>query len=277
MTASGGRATARQESVDVEGAVRRALLCGDCGNSSSVVPVVHDSVGGAAAGFHPEMGGVRAEVIARLAQLVGLWRHYGRSMNLLAQHGAMESVERQLGESILVARLGHELGLPWRGASAEGSEASSLAEAPCWLDVGSGAGFPGLVVAAMLDVEVWLVEPRAKRATFLELALATIRGRGRVVRGRLESLAADVADARPSRFGFASARAVFSPEEWVAKATPWVKPGGWIVVEAHDDTVLRIPGAGEIGVAVEREVRVDAPPWSVRGLQRVGGPPSPGR
>ena len=39
-----------------------------------------------------------------------------------------------------------------------------------WLDIGSGAGFPGLVVAALVDCPVWLVEPRRRRADFLHAA-----------------------------------------------------------------------------------------------------------
>jgi 16S rRNA (guanine527-N7)-methyltransferase len=36
-----------------------------------------------------------------------------------------------------------------------------------WLDIGSGAGFPGLVVAALTDRPTLLVEPRRLRAEFL--------------------------------------------------------------------------------------------------------------
>ena len=36
-----------------------------------------------------------------------------------------------------------------------------------WLDIGTGAGFPGLVIAALTDRPVTLVEPRRRRAAFL--------------------------------------------------------------------------------------------------------------
>ena len=36
-----------------------------------------------------------------------------------------------------------------------------------WLDIGAGAGFPGLVLAAMAGVEVHLVESVGKKARFL--------------------------------------------------------------------------------------------------------------
>lgn len=36
-----------------------------------------------------------------------------------------------------------------------------------WIDIGSGAGFPGIVAAILTDRRVVLVEPRARRATLL--------------------------------------------------------------------------------------------------------------
>ncbi len=36
-----------------------------------------------------------------------------------------------------------------------------------WIDIGSGAGFPGIVAAILTDRRVVLVEPRGKRATLL--------------------------------------------------------------------------------------------------------------
>ena len=39
--------------------------------------------------------------------------------------------------------------------------------AASWVDIGSGAGFPGIVIAALIDGSVTLVEPRRLRADFL--------------------------------------------------------------------------------------------------------------
>ena len=39
-----------------------------------------------------------------------------------------------------------------------------------WIDIGSGAGLPGIVVAILTEREVTLVEPRGKRAEFLRTA-----------------------------------------------------------------------------------------------------------
>jgi len=43
-----------------------------------------------------------------------------------------------------------------------------------WVDVGAGAGLPGMVVAILTDRNVILVEPRAKRADFLYRVAATL-------------------------------------------------------------------------------------------------------
>lgn len=43
-----------------------------------------------------------------------------------------------------------------------------------WLDVGSGAGFPGAIIALLTPAIVTLVEPRRRRAEFLSEALADV-------------------------------------------------------------------------------------------------------
>ncbi len=71
------------------------------------------------------------------------------------------------------------------------------------VDVGSGAGLPGIVLAvARPDISVILVEPLARRTAFLEEAVAALglTGQVTVVRGRAEEqigqLSADVVTAR---------------------------------------------------------------------------------
>ena len=55
--------------------------------------------------------------------------------------------------------------------------AQLLAHAPdngIWLDIGSGAGLPGLVIALLRDAPVELVEPRKLRTDFLSRAAAEL-------------------------------------------------------------------------------------------------------
>lgn len=43
-----------------------------------------------------------------------------------------------------------------------------------WIDIGSGAGLPGMVIAIMRDAPMLLVEPRRKRAEFLAATAAAL-------------------------------------------------------------------------------------------------------
>jgi 16S rRNA (guanine527-N7)-methyltransferase len=58
----------------------------------------------------------------------------------------------------------------WLRHFADSAQLASLAgEAPVWVDLGSGAGFPGLVVALLReDVTMHLVESNGRKAAFLQ-------------------------------------------------------------------------------------------------------------
>ncbi|GAA4771659.1 16S rRNA (guanine(527)-N(7))-methyltransferase RsmG [Stakelama sediminis] len=43
-----------------------------------------------------------------------------------------------------------------------------------WLDIGSGAGFPGIVVAILRDAPIRMIEPRKRRVDFLASACETL-------------------------------------------------------------------------------------------------------
>lgn len=73
-----------------------------------------------------------------------------------------------------------------------------------WLDIGSGAGFPGLVVAILMedsrpDMSVTLVESDRRKATFLSTASRELGLKTEIVCARIEQLApahADIISAR---------------------------------------------------------------------------------
>lgn len=59
-----------------------------------------------------------------------------------------------------------------------------------WLDVGSGAGLPGIVVAILRDEPVILAEPRRKRIEFLQAAVDRLGLRNVTLHaGRVETMA----------------------------------------------------------------------------------------
>jgi len=96
-----------------------------------------------------------------------------------------------------------------------------------WLDIGTGAGFPGLVVAALTDRRVVLVEPRKRRAEFLKAAAESLGVANRVdiVTAKVEAVSEPVA--------VISARAVAPLSSLFASAiqcsrrkTLWILPKG---------------------------------------------------
>ena len=69
------------------------------------------------------------------------------------------------------------------------------------LDIGTGAGFPGLILAMGLpEIEVVLVEPSPKRASFLQFVKADLElGNVRVVKKRVEDMESEIFEIITSR------------------------------------------------------------------------------
>jgi len=99
------------------------------------------------------------------------------------------------------------------------------------VDVGSGAGAPGLPLGIVRrDLKVTLVEPLIKRVSFLRTTLSAIG------RTDIEVKRARVEDLEPHGFDVAISRATFSPEDWLAIGTKLVGITGdvWVLL-AKDD------------------------------------------
>jgi 16S rRNA (guanine527-N7)-methyltransferase len=57
-----------------------------------------------------------------------------------------------------------------------------------WVDIGSGAGLPGVVIACLVDGPVTLIEPRRLRADFLEQTIESLRLNAVVKRMKAEAV-----------------------------------------------------------------------------------------
>ena len=149
-------------------------------------------------------------------------------------------------------------------------ESGLVPEGSAVIDVGSGAGLPGLVWAiARPDLDVVLLEPLLRRATFLEEAV-TILGldRVRVVRGRAEESTLTAA--------IVTARAVAPLDRllgWIARL---VAPGGEVLALKGSSAAEEIAVAQAAGIAgtyelIECGAGIVEPPATVvriRELQR---------
>ena len=96
-----------------------------------------------------------------------------------------------------------------------------------WVDIGSGAGLPGIVIAALVTGPVLLVEPRRLRAEFLERSLAGLSFEGRV------SVASAKVERVTGRYDVITARAVAPLDRLLRISTHlstgktlWVLPRG---------------------------------------------------
>lgn len=101
------------------------------------------------------------------------------------------------------------------------------AELP-WLDLGTGAGFPGLVVAALLpERPVWMVESRARRIDWLERVVAALGlGRAKVIGVRLEQVESCACGVISARAFAPLDRLVTLSARFSTEATCWLLPKG---------------------------------------------------
>lgn len=99
------------------------------------------------------------------------------------------------------------------------------------LDLGTGAGVPGLVIAeARPDLSVTLLDRRANRTDALRRAVAAVGldSRVTVVTGEAEAVARDPKQA--GAYAAVVARGFGPPEVTVRAARPFLAPGGVVVV-----------------------------------------------
>jgi len=114
----------------------------------------------------------------------------------------------------------------WERHLLNSAAVASLVPGPCSLvDLGSGAGLPGIVLALLLpDTDVTLLEPALRRTIFLEECVAELGlSNATVWRARAEqaagALAADVV----------TARAVAPLDRLAALALGLLRPGGMVL------------------------------------------------
>jgi 16S rRNA (guanine527-N7)-methyltransferase len=166
--------------------------------------------------------------------------------------------------------------------------ADSLAAVPvladhavtAFVDIGSGAGFPGIPLAAALGSRTLLVESIAKKARFLETVIGAVGiGGVTVAATRAEALAAD--PGHRERWPAATARAVAALPELVELAFPLLGRGGILVAWKRGDLGDEIAAAERAGQALggARIEVVDAAPEVLPGhllvvVEKLRGTPS---
>ena len=130
------------------------------------------------------------------------------------------------------------------------------------IDIGSGAGFPGLPLAiCRADLSMTLLEPRGKRAAFLRHIVRTLKLTNTTV------LEARIEEVGGQTFGVATSRAVGGFARWIGDAR-FLEPGGLLLAwttEAEEvagelpgfglETSVPVPGSARRQVAAFRRRR----------------------
>ena len=129
------------------------------------------------------------------------------------------------------------------------------------VDVGSGGGFPGLVLAIALPaLRVTLVEASAKRAVFLRETAAALGVAARVEHGRAETLAR--APELREAFDAATARALGALPVVLELTLPFLRVGGVLLAQRGAD------GEREAREAANAALLLGG---SVRSVESAGG------
>jgi 16S rRNA (guanine527-N7)-methyltransferase len=152
---------------------------------------------------------VSRETFERLKAFEALFRDWNSRMNLASASSLDQLWQRHILDSVQLARLA-----PMRGT---------------WLDIGSGGGFPGIVLAILMRNEggsekkgshVHLIESIGKKSAFLRAALLETGASGTVHAIRIESAAQ--LNLTPE---FVTARALAPLPDLLKLTFPWLRPG----------------------------------------------------
>jgi 16S rRNA (guanine527-N7)-methyltransferase len=148
---------------------------------------------------------VSRETQERLEMIVAQLNKWQPKINLVSQHTVDEVGTRHILDSLQL-----------------------LALAPAarrWIDLGSGGGFPGLVVAAVLaefsEARIMLVESNGKKCAFLRETSRLARLPVEVVNARIENVVPELKE----RFDVVSARALAPLQKLIAMAEPLLGQG----------------------------------------------------
>jgi 16S rRNA (guanine527-N7)-methyltransferase len=200
---------------------------------------------------------------------------------------AIEYADRLVTDGVVRGLIGpHEAPRIWQRHLLNcAAIAELIAPGSAVVDVGSGAGLPGVVLAvARPDLAIVLIEPLARRTTFLS-DVVTALGLDQtvsVVRARAEECAASPAVPAAD---VVTARALAPLSRLIEWCLPLAAIGGRVLamkgesaeeeVEQHRDVIRRLGGSAPIvrrcGAAVLEQ------PTTVVEVERIGDPPARSR
>jgi 16S rRNA (guanine527-N7)-methyltransferase len=174
-----------------------------------------------------------------------------RGLSELGIDAAPDAEERLLAFANLLARWAPRINLTAHRDAEAIARLLLLDAAALWqalprvgsvVDLGSGAGVPGLPIAILAPgVEVLLVEARLRRHHFQKAARRELGLENVSLRhGRIESLEPEPAD-------LVVAQAVAPPPRVLRWMIPWARPGGWLAIPGSEQAPDPLAGGGGPG------------------------------
>jgi 16S rRNA (guanine527-N7)-methyltransferase len=173
--------------------------------------------------------------IEKLAATLVLW---GSKTNLTAHPEDPEEIAFHVIDSLMPLVLSVDSASIIKGQFAQGRSI---------LDLGSGAGFPGLVLAAGSPAHFTLVESRRKRASFLQVAVAEMGLTNATIKPRR---AENIGLA--GQYDLVTARAFGDVGDFVTIAMGALKSGGLAMLFANPSQQISVAGYRRIEYRVKR-------------------------
>lgn len=137
------------------------------------------------------------------------------------------------------------------------------------VDIGSGAGFPGLPLAiARPDINITMVESIGKKTSFIQKCIETLNlSNAKVIQSRAETLSAD--KNYRQKFDVATARAVAFLPDLMKTCVPFVRPKGlFIAMKNENETEIEEARkiVDEVDVSIEKIMPIHIPTLTPRQL-----------
>lgn len=188
------------------------------------------------------MFNVSRETIARLDRFVELLLAWQPKINLISPSTIPSLWTRHVADSLQLLQLAEFL-LP---SDKRGREGPKRGKGSVWLDLGSGAGFPGIVIACALaevpGTRVHLVESNMKKAAFLREAVRETKVPAIVHAARIETIASTLG----GPVDYVTARALAPLPKLIEMIAPFVERGAKALLPKGQDLDTELTEATKI-------------------------------
>jgi 16S rRNA (guanine527-N7)-methyltransferase len=191
-----------------------------------------------------DAAGVSRETRAALDRFAELLLRWNRTVNLIARHDEDTLWDRHIADSLQLVPL-----IAPRPARA--------------IDLGSGGGFPGLLLAIVAAIPVDLIEADQRKAAFLREAARITGAPASVHASRIEA-------ARVPPAPLITARALAPLPDLLALAAPLLAPGGYcLFLKGVNADAELTAAAGEWHIHAERFPSRTAPGASILRISEI--------